>query len=358
MHTQVPTHDPHAAPAAAAAPVHAPAPDVAITEQTLVAAQESLGALKNEIEQRLYGQSSLVIQAIIGLLAKGNVLIEGQPGLGKTLLVKIMSAAMQLEFSRIQFTPDLMPADITGSQTLVHDEQGKPSLEFRPGPVFANIVLADEINRATPKTQSALLEAMQEQAVTVAGQPRQLPLPFFVIATQNPIEMEGTYPLPEAQLDRFLLKLEVTFPSLETLRDIGLHTTGHDHGSTSQVMPRQRLIELQELVRQIAVAPHVAEYAARLVMGTHPDQPGTPEPIKKYVRYGASPRAMQSLILAGRAYALLSGRAWLSEDDLRQVAHPVLRHRLIPSFDAKLEGVTNNDLVDALLGAIAAPPPV
>jgi MoxR-like ATPase len=355
LQTQVPIHPPanaHApAPAAAAAPQAAPQ----ITEQRLVQAQDALGALKTEIEKRLFGQSALVLQAIIGLLARGNVLIEGQPGLGKTLLVKIMSEALQLQFSRIQFTPDLMPADITGSQSLVHDEHGKPSIEFRAGPVFANIVLADEINRATPKTQSALLEAMQEQAVTVAGTPRKLPNPFFVIATQNPIEMEGTYPLPEAPLERVLLKLEAGFPALETLRDNGLHTTGKDEATTSIVMERASLISLQALVREIAVAPHVAEYAARLVMATHPDQPETPPPIKKYVRYGASPRAMQSLILAGRAYARLCGRAWLSEDDLRQVAHPVLRHRMIPSFDAKLEGVTNNDLVDALLATIGAP---
>jgi MoxR-like ATPase len=356
VQTHVPTHNPAAAPAAMApaAPMAATVQPL-ITEQRLMQAQDALGALKAEVEKRLFGQSALVLQAIIGLLARGNVLIEGQPGLGKTLLVKVMSEALQLQFSRIQFTPDLMPADITGSQTLAHDEQGKAKLEFRHGPVFANIVLADEINRATPKTQSALLEAMQEQAVTIAGVQRKLPSPFFVIATQNPIEMEGTYPLPEAQLDRFLLKLEVAFPAIETLRDIGLHTTGKVEGTTQIVMQQASLLELQDLVREIAVAPHVAEYAARLVMGTHPDQPDTPAPIKKYVRYGASPRAMQSLILAGRAYALLCGRAWLSEDDLRQVAHPVLRHRIIPSFDARLEGVTNNDLVDALLSAMGAP---
>ncbi|MEX1366159.1 MAG: AAA family ATPase [Nannocystaceae bacterium] len=326
-----------------------PAGGVPITEQRLVQAQEALGMLKAEIERRLYGQSALVVQAIIGLLARGNVLIEGQPGLGKTLLVRVMSEALHLDFSRIQFTPDLMPADITGSQSLVHDEQGRASLEFRPGPVFSNIVLADEINRATPKTQSALLEAMQEQSVTIGGSRRPLPAPFMVIATQNPIEMEGTYPLPEAQLDRFLLKLEVAFPSFETLRDIGLNTTGSVETATHRVMDKQTLMGLQELVREIAVAPHVAEHAARLTMATHPDAPDAPEPIRKYVRYGASPRAMQALILAGRAHALLCGRAWMSEEDIHQVAHPVLRHRMIPSFDAKLDNVTNNDLVDQLL---------
>ena len=324
-----------------------------ITEQRLVAAQDSLGKLKAEVEQRVFGQSALVVQAIIGLLARGNILIEGPPGLGKTLLVRVMSEALDLEFSRIQFTPDLMPADITGSQTLVHDETGSARLEFRKGPVFANMVLADEINRATPKTQSALLEAMQEHSVTIGGERRGLPAPFIVAATQNPIEMEGTYPLPEAQLDRFLVKLEVTFPAFETLRDIGLHTTGKSEATTTQVMDRQTLIDLQMLVRDITVAPHVAEYAAKMVMATHPDSPDAPESIRKYVRYGASPRAMQALILAGRAYALLCGRAWVGEDDLRQVAHPVLRHRMIPSFDAKLENITNNDLVDTLLSTVA-----
>jgi MoxR-like ATPase len=236
----------------------------------------------------------------------------------------------------------------------MHDEHGRASLEFRAGPVFSNIVLADEINRATPKTQSALLEAMQEHVghrrVAAAARCR---APFMVIATQNPIEMEGTYPLPEAQLDRFLLKLEVAFPSFETLCDIGLHTTAKDELSTTRVMDRATLVSLQALVREIAVAPHVAQHAARLTMATHPNAPDAPEPIRKYVRYGASPRAMQALILAGRAHALLCGRAWMSEEDIHQVAHPVLRHRMIPSFDAKLENVTNNDLVDQLLALVA-----
>ena len=323
-----------------------------ISEERIVRAQEALGALKAEIEQRLFGQSTLVLQAIVALLARGNVLIEGQPGLGKTLLVRVMSEALELQFSRIQFTPDLMPADITGSQTLTHDEHGRAHLEFRAGPIFANMVLADEVNRATPKTQSALLEAMQEHAVTVAGARRALPQPFIVAATQNPIELEGTYPLPEAQLDRFLLKLEVAFPSFDDLREIGLRTTGKDEATTRTVMHRQTLIELQDLTREIVVAPHVAEFAASLTVATHPESNNAPDPVRRFVRYGASPRAMQALILAGRAYALLCGRAWVCEDDIRAVAHPVLRHRMIPTFDAKLESVTTNDLVDAVLGAI------
>jgi MoxR-like ATPase len=323
-----------------------------ISEERIVRAQECLGGLKAEVEQRLFGQSTLVLQAIIGLLARGNVLIEGQPGLGKTLLVRVMSEALDLQFSRIQFTPDLMPADITGSQTLVHDERGHARLEFRAGPIFANMVLADEVNRATPKTQSALLEAMQEQAVTAGGQRRPLPAPFTVAATQNPIEMEGTYPLPEAQLDRFLLKLEVGFPSFEDLKEIGMRTTGKEEATTRTVMDRQTLLDLQELTREIVIAPHVAEFAAALTMATHPEAPNSPEEIKRFVRYGASPRAMQALILAGRAYALLCGRAWVCEDDIRAIAHPVLRHRMIPTFDAKLEGITNNNLVDTLIAAL------
>ena len=325
---------------------------IPISEERIVRAQECLGILKTEVEQRLFGQSTLVLQAIIGLLTKGNVLIEGQPGLGKTLLVRVMSEALDLQFSRIQFTPDLMPADITGSQTLVHDERGHARLEFRAGPIFANMVLADEVNRATPKTQSALLEAMQEQAVTAGGLRRALPAPFLVCATQNPIEMEGTYPLPEAQLDRFLLKLEVGFPSFADLREIGMRTTGREEAPTHKVMDRQTLLDLQDLTREIVIAPHVAEFAATLTMATHPEAPNSPEQIKRFVRYGASPRAMQALILAGRAYALLCGRAWVCEDDIRAIAHPVLRHRMIPTFDAKLEGITNNNLVDTLIAAI------
>jgi len=328
------------------------APASAPTDDRIARAQESLGALKAEIERRLFGQSNLVLQAIIGLLTRGNILIEGQPGLGKTLLVKVMAEAIDLDFSRIQFTPDLMPADITGSQTLMHDEHGRARLDFRAGPIFANLVLADEVNRATPKTQSALLEAMQEHAVTVGGVRRLLPEPFLVAATQNPIEMEGTYPLPEAQLDRFLLKLEVVFPSFEDLREIGLRTTGRTEDTTQRAMEKQTMLDLQNLVRDIVVAPHVAEFCAALTLATHPEAPNATPDVKRFVRYGASPRAMQGLILAGRAYALLCGRAWVAEDDIRAVAHPVLRHRMIPSFDAKLEGVTNNRLVDGLIATV------
>ncbi len=320
-----------------------------IAQERVATAQRALAALEREIEKRLFGQTPLVRGAILGLCARGNVLIEGQPGLGKTLLVRVMAEALDLDFARIQCTPDLMPADITGSQTLMHDEAGRAKVEFRPGPIFAHLVLADEVNRATPKTQSALLEAMQEQAVTVFGVRRPLPVPFLVVATQNPLEMEGTYPLPEAQLDRFLLKLEVALPSLDDLKEIGLKTTGRDETPTRKVLDRTSLLSVQELVREIVVAPHIADFAAKLVLATHPTHREAPESVKRFVRYGASPRAMQALVLAGRANALLAGRPWVAEEDIRAVAHPVLRHRMILSFDARLENVTSNQMVDALL---------
>jgi MoxR-like ATPase len=326
----------------------APHPTQIALERVQVA-QRALAALQAEIEQRVYGQTALVRGAILGLCARGNLLIEGPPGLGKTLLVRVLAEAIDLEFSRIQCTPDLMPADITGSQTLTHDESGKAKVEFRAGPVFANFVLADEINRATPKTQSALLEAMQEQSVTVFGVRRQLPAPFLVAATQNPLEMEGTYPLPEAQLDRFLVKIEVGHPSLQDLRDIGMRTTTGATQATNKILDKPAILALQDLVREVVVAPHVADFAANLVQATHPNQPTAPDPVKRFVRYGASPRAMQALLLAGRANALMSGRAWVAEEDIRGVAHLVLRHRMILSFDARLENVTSNQLVDSLL---------
>ncbi|NUP14202.1 MAG: AAA domain-containing protein [Polyangiaceae bacterium] len=329
---------------------HAPSQaQVELATERVGIAQRALVALQAEIEKRLLGQTALVRGAILGLCARGNILIEGQPGLGKTLLVRVLAEALDMDFSRIQCTPDLMPADVTGSQTLVHDEAGRAKVEFRPGPIFANLVLADEINRATPKTQSALLEAMQEHAVTVFGVRRPLPAPFLVAATQNPLEMEGTYPLPEAQLDRFLLKLEVALPTLSDLREIGLSTTSNVEVPTHKIIDRTSVLNLQELVREIVVAPHIADFCARLVLATHPGNAGTPEQVTRFVRYGASPRAMQALILAGRGHALMNGRAWVSEDDVRAIAHPVLRHRMILSFDARLENVTSNQIVDALL---------
>jgi MoxR-like ATPase len=335
--------------AEAPTPLPTPPPD----EAGVAAAQQALTRVLAELGKVVLGQDTLCREVLIGLLAGGNVLIEGQPGLGKTLLVRALSDTLDIVGSRIQFTPDLMPADITGTQVLVRDDSGRSTLEFRPGPLFANLVLADEINRATPKTQSALLEAMQEHAVTVAGVRRVLDEPFAVIATQNPIEMEGTYPLPEAQLDRFLLKVTVGFPSLDVLRAIGLSTTGEQAPRAGQVMDRPTLLGIQRLVRQIVVAPHVAELAAKMTMATHPGHAAAPATISRYVRFGASPRAMQALLLAGRASALLAGRAWVGAEDLVAIARPVLRHRMILGFDATLDGITADALVADVLAAVA-----
>jgi MoxR-like ATPase len=329
--------------------------DVAPHQQRIDDATSAIGHLVGEIQRAIIGQKDVVRGVVIGLLCDGNILLEGQPGLGKTLLVKVLAQAVQLRFSRIQFTPDLMPADITGTQALVDDGRGGTALQFEPGPIFANIVLADEINRATPKTQSALLEAMQEKAVTIAGERMLLDAPFLVIATQNPIEMEGTYTLPEAQLDRFLLKLSVPYPPFDVLRRIGLQTTGVREVETRPVLDRATLVGLQRLVREIVVAPHVADLAAHLVLATHPEQAHAPSVVKRFVRYGASPRAMQALLLAGRAEALLAGRGWVDEADIRAVAPDVLRHRVGLAFEAELEGIGPEHVVRDVLAAVASP---
>ena len=325
-----------------------------LVEERLGGATERLARLEAQIRRVYVGHDAVVRGAIVGLLARGNVLLEGAPGLGKTLLVRALASSLSLRFSRIQFTPDLMPADITGSTTLHRDESGATELRFRPGPVFANLVLADEVNRGTPKTQSALLEAMQEHAVTISGERRALEEPFQVIATQNPIEMEGTYPLPEAQLDRFLVKLLVGWPSFEELKRIGLETTGSDTVTLEPVLSKADVLDLQALTREIVVGPQIVDLSARLTVRTHPTDAGAPDVVRRLVRFGASPRATQALLLCGRANALLEGRGWVAPEDVLAHAPSILRHRIFLSFEAGMDGVTADDVVAAVIASVAA----
>ena len=310
--------------------------------------------IQKELGRVIVGQRGLLEQVAIALLAGGHVLLEGVPGVGKTLVVRTLAQTLDLRFSRIQFTPDLMPADIVGTNLIVQDEDGRRRFEFQRGPVFGQIVLADEINRATPKTQSALLEAMQEHAVTTAGETRRLDEPFFVLATQNPIEMEGTYPLPEAQLDRFLFKLRVTFPGLGELQEIIDRTTGPEEPAASRVADGPSVLRMQALARQVPVASHVREYAARLVLATHPESPGAVESARRFVRYGASPRGVQALILAGKVRALSLGRLNVAIEDVRALALPALRHRLILNFEGEAEGTEPDDVLTAALREVEA----
>ena len=311
-------------------------------------------AIEREVGAFIVGQQQLVRHTLISLLAGSHALLEGVPGLGKTMLVRTLAEALDLGFSRIQFTPDLMPADIVGTNIIV-EEGGERRFRFQQGPIFSNLVLADEINRATPKTQSALLEAMQEHRVTVAKQQYTLSEPFFVLATQNPLEMEGTYPLPEAQLDRFLFKVMVPFPSEEDLVTIMDRTTGADSATASKVASADEIVEMQRLARAVPIAPHVTAYAVSVLSATHPDQPRAPELVREYVRYGGSPRGAQALVTAGKIYALLDGRFNVSIDDIRAVAMPSLRHRIILNFEGEAEGITSEAVIRSILDSVAAP---
>ena len=307
-----------------------------------------------EIARRIVGQSDIAGAVATALLAGGHVLLEGVPGVAKTLLVRTLAAALSLDTKRVQFTPDLMPADVLGTKLIVDAAQaGEPSrrFEFQRGPIFAHVVLADEINRATPKTQSALLEAMQEQSVTVGKQTYPLPPPFFVLATQNPIEMEGTYPLPEAQLDRFTFKLRVDPPGRDELHAILERTTGSDEPAVRPVLGRERLLEMRALVRQVPVARPVQDYAVRLVEATQPTRSSVAE-VKRFVRYGSSPRGAQAVILAAKIEALREGRFAPSFADIRRIALPALRHRVLLNFDGEAEGVTADAVVDAVLAGL------
>lgn len=309
-------------------------------------------AIESEIGKVIVGQRQLVRLTLVTLLAGGNALLEGVPGLAKTTLVRTLADVIDCRFSRIQFTPDLMPADIVGTTIIAEDDTGRKQFRFEPGPIFASLVLADEINRATPKTQSALLEAMQERTVTVAKTIHSLPQPFFVLATQNPLEMEGTYPLPEAQLDRFFFKIDVPFPSTAELVEIANRTTSIQTPQPKRIVNGPAIIQMQTLSREVPIASHVLNYAARLVSATHPNSKEAAPITKQYVRYGASPRGMQTLILAGKILALLDGRYNVAFADLKQAALPAMRHRVILNFEAQAEGISADDIVRGIVEAV------
>ncbi|UCD75077.1 MAG: MoxR family ATPase [Phycisphaerales bacterium] len=306
--------------------------------------------LRKEIAKVIVGQDQVVEETLIALFGDGHVLLEGVPGLGKTLLVRTLSRTLTLPFSRIQFTPDLMPADITGTSVVLEDPStGRRSFSFRPGPIFEQLVLADEINRATPKSQSALLEAMQERSVTVAGETHELRRPFFVMATQNPIEQEGTYPLPEAQLDRFFFKVLVPYTTRGELNDIVGRTTRNLETLVNPILDGPYITQAQRLARRIIVAPHVQDYAVRLVLATHPGSPHADRKTDQYISTGVSPRGAQALICGGKIKALIDGRYAVAFRDIKDVAAPALRHRIIRSFEAAADGITTDDIIRQLI---------
>ena len=319
-----------------------------MTEEAILAFRRDFEAIEQEIGKAIIGQKTLIRDVLTAMVAGGNVLLEGLPGLGKTQLVKTIGKVLDLQFSRIQFTPDLMPADVTGTSVMIKDGEGM-RMEFRQGPVFSNIVLADEINRATPKTQSALLEAMQEHTVTGGSTTYALPEPFFVLATQNPLESEGTYPLPEAQMDRFLFKLDVGFPNKEELLKIVMMTTTEDQQEPQKVCDGAKLLELRRIAQTVPIAEPVADYMMEVTLKTHPEYEGAPEDVKKYIRYGARPRGAQAIMQAARILALTEGRYNVSYEDVRAAAKPALRHRLFLNFEGIAEGKTVDGIIEALL---------
>ena len=314
--------------------------------------REVYNSLREEIGKVIVGQDAIVDGTLNALFANGHVLLEGVPGLGKTLLVRTLSQVLDLSFNRIQFTPDLMPADVLGTNMVHETDDGKRAFEFQHGPIFAHLVLADEINRATPKTQSAMLEAMQERSVTIGGEIRKLALPFFVLATQNPIDQEGTYPLPEAQLDRFFYKLLVDYPTAGELSEIVTRTTEGTKVQVSKVVNGATLIELQQLVQQVPVASHVKDYAVRLILATHPNTETAQEITNQFLKFGSSPRGAQALLLGAKVRALTEGRFNVSFDDVAEVALPALRHRLIVNFEAEAEGVTTDLVLQKIMAGV------
>jgi len=314
--------------------------------------RENFNSISHELSKVIVGHGNLIRDIFICLICGGHTLIEGVPGLGKTLMVKTLSQILGLAYSRIQFTPDLMPADILGTNMVTEDEKGKRYFEFIKGPVFGQIVLADEINRATPKTQSALLEAMQESKVTIFGKSHTLKKPFMVLATQNPLEMEGTYPLPEAQIDRFFYKLIVNFPNHDELSEIIKKTTEDYKPELFSPVSRDTILLMKKTVKHVPVASHVRDFAIRLLLGSHPDQDISPEKVKTFIRFGASPRGLQTLIMAGKVMALLDGRFSVSTDDIKEVAKPALRHRIILNLKGEAEGIDPDSLIEEMINEL------
>lgn len=323
-----------------------------LSERDFKEFRDKFNNIKEEIQRAIIGQEELIEKVLIAMLCEGNVLLEGVPGLGKTQLVKTIGRVLNLDFSRIQFTPDLMPADVLGTNIIAHDEDGRNKFEFQKGPVFTNILLADEINRATPKTQSAMLQCMQEKIVTAGNKTRDLDKPFFVLATQNPIEMEGTYPLPEAQMDRFLFKLNVKFPSLDELSKIVSITTQSNEVKLEKISDKEELLKLINTSKQIPVSVPVMEYAMKLVLYTHPESHSSPEVTGKYVRFGSSPRGAQAIIRAAKVKALINGRFNVSFDDIKYVAYPALRHRIILNFEAMSDNVDSDYIISQIIESI------
>ncbi len=319
------------------------------TEQHIESFRTTYESLRAEIAKVIVGHTDIVENTLIALFGGGHVLLEGVPGLGKTLLIRTLGEVLDMPFSRIQFTPDLMPADILGTNLVMESDTGRREFQFQRGPIFAHLVLADEINRATPKTQSAMLEAMQEKQVTAGGELRKLTEPFFVMATQNPIDQEGTYPLPEAQLDRFFFKIIVGYPSADELNEVINRTTTGTKTEVNKVLDRDTLMELMKLVREVPVASHVKDYAVRLVLATHPKTETAAPITNQYLRFGSSPRGAQTLILAGKVRALAQGRFNVSFEDIQAAALPALRHRLIPNFEAEAEGITTDHIIAQIL---------
>jgi MoxR-like ATPase len=322
------------------------------SEEKISKFRATYDALTAEIGKVIVGQKTIVNGTVNALFANGHVLLEGVPGLGKTLLVRTLSKVLDLSFNRIQFTPDLMPADVIGTNMVHETSDGKRAFEFQHGPIFSHLILADEINRATPKTQSAMLEAMQEGSVTAGGKIRKLDSPFFVLATQNPIDQEGTYPLPEAQLDRFFYKLLVGYPSADELSEVIARTTEENQVQVNKVVDGRALSELQLMVKQVPVASHVKDYAIRLVLASHPNTETALEITNKFLRFGSSPRGAQSLLLGAKVRALTEGRFNVSFDDIHAVALPALRHRLIVNFEAEAEGITTDHILDKILSEV------